>query len=133
MNEQSSLVKIKWLYFSIKEQYKYINSRFNKISQDQIYIHLIEREIKYYKLSLTLFKKSLNEFENAINSFFNQEKIYLIKEVYLRRSLINLRQGLDILLKNQIVKDEEVTKELISLFSNLANSIKDLGLLLERV
>ena len=72
MNEQSSLVKIKWLYFSIKEQYKYINSRFNKISQDQIYIHLIEREIKYYKLSLTLFKKSLNEFENAINSFFNQ-------------------------------------------------------------
>lgn len=133
MNEQSSLVKIKWLYFSIKEQYKYINSRFNKISQDQIYIHLIEREIKYYKLSLTLFKKSLNEFENAINSFFNQEKIYLIKEVYLRRSLINLRQGLDILLKNQIVNNEEVTKELISLFSNLANSIKDLGLLLERV
>jgi hypothetical protein len=133
MNEQSSLVKIKWLYFSIKEQYKYINSRFNKISQDQIYIHLIEREIKYYKLSLILFKKSLNEFENAIDSFFNQEKIYLIKEVYLRRSLINLRQGLDILLKNQIVNNEEVTKELISLFSNLANSIKDLGLLLERV
>lgn len=133
MNEQNSLVKIKWLYFSIKEQYKYINSRFNKISQDQIYIHLIEREIKYYKLSLILFKKSLNEFENAIDSFFNQEKIYLIKEVYLRRSLINLRQGLDILLKNQIVNNEEVTKELISLFSNLANSIKDLGLLLERV
>ena len=133
MNEQSSLIKIKWLYFSIKEQYKYINSRFNKISQDQIYIHLIEREIKYYKLSLILFKKSLNEFENAIDSFFNQEKIYLIKEVYLRRSLINLRQGLDILLKNQIVNNEEVTKELISLFSNLANSIKDLGLLLERV
>ena len=133
MNEQSSLVKIKWLYFSIKEQYKYINSRFNKISQDQIYIHLIEREIKYYKLSLILFKKSLNEFENAIDSFINQEKIYLIKEVYLRRSLINLRQGLDIFLKNQIVNNEEVTKELISLFSNLANSIKDLGLLLERV
>lgn len=133
MNEQSSLVKIKWLYFSIKEQYKYINSRFNKISQDQVYIHLIEREIKYYKLSLILFKKSLNEFENAIDSFFNQEKIYLIKEVYLRRSLINLRQGLDILLKNQIVNNEEVTKELISLFSNLSNSIKDLGLLLERV
>ena len=131
--QNNLLVQIKWMYYSIKEQYKYINSFFNRISQNPIYIRLIDKEIKHYKISLTLFKKSFNEFENAFNSSFSKEKIYLIKEVYLRRCLINLKQGTDLLVNDKMISQDMFYQDLINLFIGLINSLKELGMSLEKV
>lgn len=131
--QNNLLVQIKWMYYSIKEQYKYINSFFNRISQNPIYIRLIDKEIKHYKISLTLFKKSFTEFENAFNSSFSKEKIYLIKEVYLRRCLINLKQGTDLLVNDKLISQDMFYQDLINLFVVLINSLKELGMSLEKV
>jgi hypothetical protein len=133
IQDRSLLIKINWLYYSIKEQYKFINSKLNKYSLDSDLLSILENEIKYYKISLTLFKKSFFEFQYSFQHGFTNEKIYLIKEVYLRRSLINLKQALDYLVHNNVSGFTICYKELYDLFNSLISSLKELGISLDRV
>ena len=126
------LNKINWIYFSIKEQYKFINLNFNRVSNDQILIKLLENEIYFYKTSLILFKKSFSLFEESYrNGYFNKEMIGKAKELYLRRCLYNLNNSYEKLIQNHLVKGNSFVNTLLSLLNKLIESIKDLGRNLE--
>ena len=73
--QDNLILKIKWLYFSIKEQYKYINSRFNRISNNQIYIRLIDEEIKRIKLDMNVKDNGYPAFWNNIRKDFKRGRI----------------------------------------------------------
>lgn len=128
MNHNHLIIKINWLYYSIKEQYQFINSFFNRLSKDQGMIKLLEKEIYFYKTSLILFKKSLSIFEFQYkNENYDKENIIKAKDVYLKRCLVNLSSALQVLENSPFFHNNLLIEELVSLFQRLIGNINDLG------
>ena len=120
--------RINWLYCSIKEQYKFINLNFNKVSSDLLLMKLLENEIYFYKTSLVLFKKSFAIFEeNNKKNSLNKEEIMKAKELYLRRCLYNLNNSYEKLINNNFVLGNPFVNNLLELLKRLILTIKELG------
>ncbi len=133
---KSLLTRINWLYFSLKEQYKFINSLFNRLFQDPVIKDLLSKEIYFYKTSLVLFKKSFSLYQDGYNKKIINEKIINdCKEMYLRRCLYNLNQFLDLFkrVNNPFMISSIVFNEIITKIIALIASIKDLGRNLDKL
>ena len=128
------LLKINWLYHSLKEQYRFINSLFKCLSNDPMLKDAVEREFYYYKTSLVLFKKSMNLFSESLNAnYFTKVRVDNIKELYLRRCLINLNKSLELFAyeKDARIKDNPLIQDIAGKISVLIGSVKELGRSLE--
>lgn len=128
------LMRINWIYFSIKEQYQFINSMINQIKDNAYLLKAIEKEIYFYKTSLLLFKKSFSSFQEAYKKrSFDDLTINTIKELYLRRCLININKSYELLINNHFDFPNLFINDLIQKERILINSIKDLGSHLEKI
>lgn len=135
MNE-SLLTRINWLYYSLKEQYKFINSLFNRLFQDPLIKELLSKELYFYKTSLVLFKKSFSLYQEGYNKkIINDKLINDCKEMYLRRCLYNLNQSLVLFkrVNNSLMISSMVFHEIIAKIVVLIDSIKDLGRNLDKL
>ncbi|MDD7735635.1 MAG: hypothetical protein SOW55_06710 [Bacilli bacterium] len=124
------LRKINWMYFSLKEQYKFLNSIIKSIESDYIFKDLLKNEIYYYKTSLTLFKKSFELFQESYSSkTFDSVRVNSIKELYLRRCLINLNKSYQLLIDNnqKVLINNLLFQDLVNKENILISSIKELG------
>ena len=134
--DEPLLRKINWMYFSIKEQYKFINSINKSIEFDPFFCELLKNEIYYYKISLTLFKKSFDLFiESYSKKLFDAVRINNIKEIYLRRCLFNLNKSYELLKNNvhQVLTSNTIFQDLVNKETILISSIKELGRHLELI
>ena len=134
--DEPLLRKINWMYFSIKEQYKFINSINKSIEFDPFFCGLLKNEIYYYKISLTLFKKSFDLFiESYSKKLFDAVRINNIKEIYLRRCLFNLNKSYELLNNNvhQVLTSNTIFQDLVNKETILISSIKELGRHLELI
>lgn len=137
MNNIPLIKKIGWMYSSIKEEYKYINSLINQLSKVNVISSInIENGIAFYKKSLLLFKKSLEQFSFCFErNIFTLNHIELIKEVYLRRCLINIDTSYR-LLNDPLSSNAfsfKIYKEIVIKIFSLISLIKDLGNSLELI
>ena len=134
--DEPLLRKINCMYFSIKEQYKFINSINKSIEFDPFFCGLLKNEIYYYKISLTLFKKSFDLFiESYSKKLFDAVRINNIKEIYLRRCLFNLNKSYELLKNNvhQVLTSNTIFQDLVNKETILISSIKELGRHLELI
>lgn len=137
MNNLPIIKKIGWMYSSIREQYKYVNSLINQLNKINIITSInIENGLTFYKKSLLLFKKSYEQFSFCYErNAFTMSHIDLIKEVYLRRCLINIDSSYRLL--NEPMSSNafsfKIYKEIIIKIYALISLIKDLGNSLEMI
>ncbi len=130
------LIKINWLYHSLKEQYRFINSLFKCLTGDPALKDAVEREFYYYKTSLVLFKKSMALYTESLNAnYFTKVRIENIKELYLRRCLINLNKSFELFAyeSDGRIKANPLIQDIVGKISVLIGSVKELGRSLECV
>lgn len=128
MNRQL-LLRINWIFCSLKEQYQFINSLMNQLLKDQVIKDHLDKEIYFYKTSLILFKKSFSMYQEKYNkNIINDKDINDIK-IYLRRCLFNLNECFNLfsIISNSLMVSSILYHEIISKINGLIISIKDLG------
>lgn len=128
---EEELIRLNWYFYSLKEQFKFVNRTVKNIEYNGYY-DLNKESISFYKKSLVLFKKSFDIFNEFYKyGYLDQQAIYKIKEIYLRRTLVNLKSAINsterilrLYVHNQIFEDyilklDNLYKGIIMLASNL--------------
>ena len=132
MNEEN-LIRVNWYYYSIKEQYKFINRLIKNIQCNPYCYQFLNESLNDYRTSLILFKKSLEIFDESFShKKFNDEIIYKMKDIYLRRSLMNINKTIiEIKQKLPHILEDILIRQLLNLLVELFNRIRNLIRLLE--